>query len=118
MFNGDVLHGVIPGREHVSGGNTDERRVTFMVAFWEDIKATVGLIAHNQPSCEGSHTGAQHRNIVQPWTLRPSYPLELRVSYCCCASSFSVVNHDTRHSPLASFEVPPSHLSFNTWTTL
>jgi hypothetical protein len=41
MFNGDVLHGVIPGRGHVEGGGTDERRVTFMVAFWEDIKATV-----------------------------------------------------------------------------
>ena len=40
MFEGSVLHGVIPGRGFVPEG-AQGRRVTFMVAFWEDIKATV-----------------------------------------------------------------------------
>lgn len=40
MFTGNVLHGVIPGRGQVPEGN-NARRVTFMVAFWEDIKGHV-----------------------------------------------------------------------------
>jgi hypothetical protein len=42
MFDGRVLHGVIPGRGEVEAAST-ARRVTFMVAFWEDISAQPDL---------------------------------------------------------------------------
>jgi len=35
IFKGNVLHGVIPGRSFTQ--NPEKRRITFMVAFWEDI---------------------------------------------------------------------------------
>ncbi|KAI8839274.1 hypothetical protein BC829DRAFT_492846 [Chytridium lagenaria] len=35
VFDGKVLHGVVPGRGFWP--NNDDRRVTFMVAFWDDI---------------------------------------------------------------------------------
>ncbi|KAI9204353.1 uncharacterized protein BJ171DRAFT_474981 [Polychytrium aggregatum] len=36
VFDGSVLHGVIPGRSFRT--NPDERRITFMVAFWESVE--------------------------------------------------------------------------------
>ena len=36
MFDGKMLHGVIPGRGPTM--NRDSRRITLMLAFWKDIK--------------------------------------------------------------------------------
>jgi hypothetical protein len=36
MFNGEVLHGVIPGKGYTL--NKDMRRITLMIAFWADVK--------------------------------------------------------------------------------
>jgi len=42
MFDGSVLHGVIPGQSFVS--EPQKRRITFMIAFWKEI------VAHPDPN--------------------------------------------------------------------
>eukprot|EP00668_Euglena_longa_P046356 GGOE01062041.1.p1 GENE.GGOE01062041.1~~GGOE01062041.1.p1 ORF type:complete len:442 (+),score=71.21 GGOE01062041.1:54-1379(+) len=53
MFNGEVLHGVIPGRGVPCGGHPGKpsRRVTFMAAFWKDSVTA-------RPQADGGATGA------------------------------------------------------------
>lgn len=42
MFDGRVLHGVVPGRGHIPKAASD-RRVTFMIAFWEELSSQEDL---------------------------------------------------------------------------
>ena len=43
IFDGQVLHGVIPGRGQVMPLQSQRKRVTIMVALWEDIRIRRGI---------------------------------------------------------------------------
>ncbi|GAX79285.1 hypothetical protein CEUSTIGMA_g6725.t1 [Chlamydomonas eustigma] len=63
MFDGSVLHGVIPGRG--PSPKAGEKRITFMVAFWRDIRVRArrdGLPGSSQPypyTCRSPYGGQQ-----------------------------------------------------------
>ncbi len=81
MFDGRLYHGVIPGRlgEGVCEPEPIERRVTLMVAFWEDINPQIPLGDRNpgasQPFPDAAKSTYTWHRPLQPaaWgTAEPS----------------------------------------------